>query len=66
MEIKINDKSVTVPEGTTLQGALNLSGIAPDGIATGLNGNVIPMIERDTTELYEGDSIIIIKPFYGG
>ena len=66
MEIKINDKSVTVPEGTTLQGALHLSGIAPDGIATGLNGNVIPMIERDTTELHEGDSIIIIKPFYGG
>ncbi|WP_354665678.1 hypothetical protein [uncultured Muribaculum sp.] len=24
------------------------------------------MIERDTTELHEGDSIIIIKPFYGG
>ncbi len=66
MEISVNDKKITVPEHTTLQGALNLAGINPEGVATALNGEVVPLVERDTTLLKEGDSILVIQPFYGG
>ena len=66
MEISVNDKKITVPEHTTLQGELNLAGINPEGVATALNGEVVPLVERDTTLLKEGDSILVIQPFYGG
>jgi thiamine biosynthesis protein ThiS len=66
MNITVNEKPLSVPEGTTLQGALNLAGISPEGIATALNGDVVPLVERDTTTLSEGDSVLVIQPFYGG
>lgn len=66
MEIKINDKAYTIDEGTTLQGALDLAGIDPTGIATALNGEVVTLTQRDATELHDGDSVLVIQPFYGG
>lgn len=66
MNITVNNKPMTVPDHTTLQGALNLAGIDPEGIATALNGDVISLVERDSTELREGDSVLVIEPFYGG
>lgn len=66
MNITVNNKPMTVPDHTTLQGALNLAGIDPEGIATALNGDVVPLVERDATELHDGDSVLVIEPFYGG
>lgn len=66
MEVTVNDKKITVPDNTSLQGALNLSGINPEGIATALNGEVVPLTQRDATILKDGDAILVIQPFYGG
>lgn len=66
MEVTVNDKKITVPDHTSLQGALNLTGINPEGVATALNGNVVPLTQRDSTILNDGDSILVIQPFYGG
>ncbi len=66
MEVTVNDKKITVPDHTSLQGALNLAGINPEGVATALNGNVVPLTQRDSTILNDGDSILVIQPFYGG
>lgn len=66
MNISVNNKPMTVPDNTTLQGALDLAGINPEGIATALNGEVVPLVERDATVLKEGDSVLVIEPFYGG
>ncbi len=66
MNITVNDKPMTVPVYTTLQGALDLAGISPEGVATALNGEVVPLANRDSTELHEGDSVLVIEPFYGG
>lgn len=66
MNISVNNKPMTVDDHTTLQGALDLAGISPEGIATALNGTVVPMIDRDATELRDGDSVLVIEPFYGG
>lgn len=66
MKILINDVTVELPEGATLRDALDTKGIAPTGIATALNGTVIPASARAAKILSEGDKIVIIKAFYGG
>lgn len=66
MNVKINDKSITLNENATLQDALDSQAIKPQGIATALNGTVIPVTDRATTILNDGDNIVIIKAFYGG
>lgn len=66
MNISINNKAMSVPDNTSLQGALDLAGINPEGIATALNGEVVFLVDRDSTILHEGDSVLVIEPFYGG
>lgn len=66
MEIKINNVSLELPDGATLQDALEAKGIAPQGIATAVNGKVVPAVLRPNKVLTSGDSIVIIKAFYGG
>lgn len=66
MNITVNDKKMEVPDYTTLQGALNLAGIDPTDIATALNGEVVPLVQRDATTLKDGDKVLVIQPFYGG
>lgn len=66
MEITINDKNVSLPNGATLQEALSQEGINPQGIATAVNGVVVASNERVSYQLNDGDAVIIIKAFYGG
>lgn len=66
MEVTVNDKKINISDHTSLQGALNLAGINPEGVATALNGEVVPLTQRDSTILKEGDSVLVIQPFYGG
>ena len=66
MNVTINDITVSIPEDSTLQDALAIRGITPQGIATAVNGVVIPSIARAETRLNDGDKIVIIKAFYGG
>lgn len=66
MKILINDVSLELPEGATIQDALDAKEIKPQGIATALNGAVVPAMSRCVRQLSEGDKIVIIKAFYGG
>ena len=66
MEITINDTPVSIAEGTSLADALTSQNIPAAGIATALNGAVVPSALRGETILKDGDSILIIKAFYGG
>ena len=66
MNITINDVPLTLPSGSMLSDALATKEIKLSGIATALNGTVIPADRRQSTPLSEGDKIVIIKAFYGG
>lgn len=66
MTIKINGKEFEIDECQTLEHALEKAEIKPGGIATALNGNVIPADMRGKTILTDGDNIVVIKAFYGG
>lgn len=66
MEVKINDKPVRLPDGATLADALAAAQAPATGIATALNGTVVTSAARATTKLSDGDTVLIIKAFYGG
>lgn len=66
MTIYLNDKAITINAGTTLARLLLDQKIPQNGIATAINGNVVPATQRDSTILSDGDKIIIISAFYGG
>lgn len=66
MEIKINNAPLTVASGSNLADVLVANNITTTGIATAVNGKVIAAHLRKDHILAEGDSIIIIKAFYGG
>lgn len=66
MKVSINNKPIELTDKSTLADALASSGVKPDGIATALNGNVVPASDRAMTILNDGDSILIIKAFCGG
>jgi len=55
-----------VPAGASLQQVLELAEIDSKGIATAVNGTVIPRDKRNEHIMNEHDKIIIIKAFYGG
>ncbi len=63
MKITINNKPIAVPDYTSLSGALDLAGIDPDETTTAVNGNVVNLIDRDSTILKEGDEVQVIEPF---
>ncbi|MCM1483123.1 MAG: sulfur carrier protein ThiS [Muribaculaceae bacterium] len=66
MKITINNKELTVTENATLKEALDMAGIQESGIATAINGSVVPASSRVSHILHEADKIVIIKAFYGG
>ncbi len=66
MNVTINEATVTLPDGATLADALAAKDIKPQGIATAVNGTVVPSQSRAATTLADGDKIVIIKAFYGG
>jgi thiamine biosynthesis protein ThiS len=65
VQVKVNDESREVAEGTTLQSLVELLGLAPERLAVELNYNVIRRGEWPRVELSEGDRIEIVH-FVGG
>jgi len=53
---------------TNVFALLTEEGVKPDakGVAVALNGAVVRKAEWGTTELSEGDTVEIVKPFSGG
>lgn len=64
--ITINDKIQKLPEGSTVDDALNsVEGLRKQGIAVAVNLEVLPA-SKWSIPLHDGDRITIIKAFYGG
>lgn len=66
MKVSVNEVTIELPEGATLQDALDAREIKPQGIASAVNGAVVPALLRSSKKLGDGDKIVIIKAFYGG
>lgn len=66
MKITVNKKEMEVSEGLTLKELLELREIAPKGVATAVNGDVVRGDDRGDYVLQAGDAVVIISAFYGG
>ncbi len=66
MNIKVNGKNVEIKEGATVSEVLASQNITPAGIAVAVDNTVVPRGKYATTTLSEGQSLLIIKAFYGG
>lgn len=66
MKVTLNNKEFELEEASTLEDLLTKAQIKPQGIATALNGAVVPASMRDKKTLCDGDSIVVITAFYGG
>lgn len=65
MNISINGEEHTV-ECKTLADLLNHLEHTPNSVATARNGEFVPLHERSTCVLEQGDEIEIIAPMSGG
>lgn len=66
MKVTVNDLPLELEPGATLDDVLKIKGIPQGGIATAVNGKVIPSASRSGHLMSEGDKVVIIKAFYGG
>lgn len=66
MTVNINDTAIELSDDSTVRQALAARNIDPTGIAVALNGTIVTKSDYDCIALHDGDSLIIIKAFYGG
>ena len=67
MQITVNGEPHQLPTPLSLREALNRLGLVlPTHAALALNERVIPRSDLDSTQLQEGDQLLIIKPTFGG
>ena len=67
MQITVNGEPHQLPTPLSLREALDRLGLVlPTHAALALNERVIPHSDLDSTQLQEGDQLLIIKPTFGG
>lgn len=64
--VKFNDESLILDDGATVNCMLDKKSISAVNIAVAVNGQMVPKTEYDATALHDGDTVLVIKAFYGG
>ena len=64
--IEINKKKVDVDENMSIAEIIRSQGKSTSGIAVALNNQVVKANELENSFVKEGDSLTVIKAFYGG
>ncbi|WP_042269678.1 sulfur carrier protein ThiS [Paraburkholderia heleia] len=65
MDIHINQKPITLPEGATVADALAAFGARPP-FAVALNGDFVARTQHDARSLQAGDRLDVVSPVAGG
>jgi thiazole synthase len=68
MNVKVNGKSVALPDGATVEIAIEVSGAAAEqrGVAVAVDGEVVPRSAWEATRLREGQRIEVLAAIQGG
>jgi sulfur carrier protein len=67
MNISLNNKTIQIESGITLQGLIDMQlGEKQKGVAAAIDGAVIPKQEWKSTSVKDNQSILIIKATQGG
>jgi sulfur carrier protein len=65
-EVALNGEACRVPPGCTVATLLQQQGLAPQEVATALNGEFVPRALRSTRLLKPGDAVTCFRPIVGG
>ena len=66
IRIVFNDKPIELESDTSLQEFVDKSGMIPTNIAIAVNNSVVPKEKWENTIINDGDTLLIIKAYYGG
>lgn len=66
MKISLNDREMTVNEGTTLAQLLEAEGIGGRYVAVAIGQSIVKSSEWSTRVLGEGEQVIVIGAIKGG
>ena len=64
--ITLNGEAQPLPAGNSVADLLAHHGVAPEAVATAVNGVFIARGERAHTVLHEGDAVFTFQPITGG
>lgn len=65
IRLRLNGSDREIPEGTSLAGLLELTGVKAEHVAVELNGNIVRRGERAAAVLVAGDVVELVT-FVGG
>lgn len=66
MNIKVNNKMVTVPEGSSLFQLAQTLEFPEKGVAVAVNNQMVPRADWLDKKLAENDQVVVIKAACGG
>lgn len=66
MNIKVNNKMVTVPEGSSLFQLVQTLELPEKGVAVAVNNQMVPRADWLDKKLAENDQVVVIKAACGG
>ncbi len=64
--LKINGEEHQYDATPTIEQVITERGAALTNVAVAVGGKMVPRTEWQSTELHDGDNIIVIKASYGG
>ena len=66
IEIRLNGEARQLDAGTTLDALIAMLGQTPAALATAVNGNFVPRVQRPARCLQNGDAVTTFQPITGG
>ncbi len=66
IRIVFNNKPTELESDTSLQEFVDKNGMIPTNIAIAVNNSVVPKEKWENTIINDGDTLLIIKAYYGG
>lgn len=66
IRIVFNNKPTELESNTSLQEFVDKNGMIPTNIAIAVNNSVVPKEKWENTIINNGDTLLIIKAYYGG
>lgn len=64
--IRLDDEPLTLPASTSLAALVTQRGLAPQDVATAVNGDFVPRSAREQRLLAAGDQVLFFQPIPGG
>ena len=65
-QITVNGEARDIAEGTTLADLVAALGLAPQALATAVNGEFVARDARGSVQLRAGDAVFTFQPITGG